>query len=47
VHLPVTPAEAMKAVSLVEPAATRETPLAMVADGATAVSPDPGGAREG
>ena len=47
VHLPVTPAEAMKAVSLVEPAATRETPVAMVADGATAVSPDPGGAREG
>ena len=47
VHLPVTAAEAMKAVSLVEPAATRETPLAMVADGATAVSPDPGGAREG
>jgi signal transduction histidine kinase len=47
VHLPVTPAEAMKAVSLVEPAATRETPLAMVADGATAVSPDPGSAREG
>ncbi len=47
VHLPVTPAEAMKAVSLVEPAATRETPLATVADGATAVSPDPGGAREG
>ena len=47
VHLPVTPAEAMKAVSLVEPAATRETPLAMVADGATAVSPDRGGAREG
>ena len=47
VHLPVTPAEAMKAVSLVEPAATRETPLAMVADGATAVSPDPGGTREG
>jgi signal transduction histidine kinase len=47
VHLPVTPAEAMKAVSPVEPAATRETPLAMVADGATAVSPDPGGAREG
>ena len=47
VHLPVTPAEVMKAVSLVEPAATRETPLAMVADGATAVSPDPGGAREG
>ena len=47
VHLPVTPAEAMKAVSLVAPAATRETPLAMVADGATAVSPDPGGAREG
>ena len=47
VHLPVTPAEAMKAVSLVEPAATRETPVAMVADGATAVSLDPGGAREG
>ena len=47
VHLPVTPAEAMKAVSLVEPAATRETPLAIVADSATAVSPDPGGPREG
>ena len=47
VHLPVKPAEAMKAVSPVEPAATRETPVAMVADGAAAVSPDPGGAREG
>ena len=47
VHLPVTPVEAMKDVSLVEPAATRETPLAMVADSATAVSPDPGSAREG
>jgi two-component system, OmpR family, sensor kinase len=47
VHLPVKPAGAMKAVSPVQPAATRETPVAMVAGGATAVSPDPGGAREG
>jgi len=38
VHLPVKPAEAMKAVSPVEPAASRETPVAMAADGATAVS---------
>jgi len=47
VHLPVKPAEAMKAVSPVEPAGTRETPVAIAADGVTAVSPDPGGAREG
>jgi two-component system, OmpR family, sensor kinase len=47
VHLPVKPAGAMKAVSPVQPAATRETPVAMVAGGATAVSPEPGGAREG
>ena len=47
VHLPAKPAEAMKAVSPVESAATRETPVAMVADGAAAVSPDSGGAREG
>jgi signal transduction histidine kinase len=47
VHLPVKPAEAMKAVSPVEPVATRETPVAMAADSAAAVSPDPGGAREG
>ena len=47
VHLPVKPAEAMKAVSPVEPAATRETPIAMAADSAAAVSPDPGGVREG
>ena len=47
VHLPVKPAEAMKAVSPVEPAATRETPVAMAADSAAAVSPDPGGVREG
>jgi two-component system, OmpR family, sensor kinase len=47
VHLPVKPAEAMKAVSPVEPAATRETPVAMAADSAAAVSPDPRGAREG
>ena len=47
VHLPVTPAEVMKAVSLVEPAATRETSVAMAAGSAAAVSPDPGGVREG
>ena len=47
VHLPVKPAEAMKAAAPVEPAATRETPVAMAADSAAAVSPDPGGVREG
>jgi two-component system, OmpR family, sensor kinase len=47
VHLPVKPAEAMKAVSPVEPSATRETPIAMAADSAAAASPDPGGVREG
>lgn len=47
VHLPVKPAEAMKAVSPVEPAGARETPVEIAADGAAAVSPDPGGVREG
>ena len=47
VHLPVKPAEAMKAVSPVEPSATRETPIAMAADSAAAASPDTGGVREG
>ena len=47
VHLPVKPAEAMKAVSPVEPSATRETPIAMAADSAAAASPDLGGVREG
>jgi len=37
----------MKAVTPVEPAATRETSVAMAAGSAAAVSPDPGGVREG
>ena len=47
VHLPVKPAEAMKAAAPVEPAAARGTPVAIAADSAAAVSPDPGGPREG
>src|SRR5262249_6788571 len=47
VHLPVKSADAMRDAGAGEPAAARETPVAIAADSTAAVpSPDPGGARE-
>jgi two-component system, OmpR family, sensor kinase len=47
VHLPVKSADAMRDAGAGEPAAARETPVAIAADStAAAPAPDPGGARE-